>query len=286
MVRQAVGARGLAAALIAVAVIGCKDDPAAPPGVRFEEEIYSVTSHRDVQYGSAVDEYGQTEALLLDLWLPMGDPGMHRPGIVWIHGGNLVEGNKELMADYAQSFASRGYVSVNINYRLREGETFDYQDVNDPLVREALQDAQHDAQAAVRWLRKNAEPLGLDETEITVAGYSAGAVTALRAAFRPDDPGNSGNPAFSSTVSAAMALAGMIPESEIGSGTPSVLMLHGAEDTKILPETARATCDAILARSLNCELVLFPGRDHHDLNDDRTLLKDAMGIFLTETYGL
>ena len=44
----------------------------------------------------------------------------------------------------------------------------------------AAEAAQHDAQAAVRFVRKNATFLGVDPNRIAMAGESAGAVTSLR----------------------------------------------------------------------------------------------------------
>jgi dipeptidyl aminopeptidase/acylaminoacyl peptidase len=92
--------------------------------------------------------------------------------------------------------------------------------------------AQHDAQAAVRWLRTNAAFLRVDPDRIAIAGESAGAVTALLTGWRRDDPDDSGNPGPSSSVGAAVSVAGGIPTQQyIGPGDSPAFFFHGTADT-------------------------------------------------------
>ena len=64
----------------------------------------------------------------------------------------------------ATTFAKLGYVGASINYRLYpSGCTTNYQLAT--CVQE-MTDAQHDAQAAVRFLRANAATYGVDPTRI------------------------------------------------------------------------------------------------------------------------
>lgn len=41
-----------------------------------------------------------------------------RPGVVLVHGGGFSHGDKEEMEDVAIEMATRGFVTVSINYRL------------------------------------------------------------------------------------------------------------------------------------------------------------------------
>ena len=56
----------------------------------------------------------------------------------------------------------------------------------------AIVAAEHDAQAAVRWVRANAASLRVDPNRIAVGGGSAGAITAVNVAQRSEDPGSVG----------------------------------------------------------------------------------------------
>ena len=59
--------------------------------------------------------------LKLDLYEPKDigeDVPVLSPGIVLIHGGGFVSGDKSTMSMLATTYASHGYVVVSINYRL------------------------------------------------------------------------------------------------------------------------------------------------------------------------
>src|SRR3989344_2459740 len=156
--------------------------------------------------------YGTNDRLQLDLYQPAGDTLAQRPVVILIHGGGFVAGSKEGVAAEAEEFAKLGYVALAINYRLTgAGNGFA---INDPQLPNAVRDAQHDAQAAVRWVRKNAAQYRLDPNRIGVGGYSAGAMTSLYLDFNHSDVGNSGNPGFSANVNAVFSMAGAVLPTE------------------------------------------------------------------------
>ena len=204
----------LATALVAVvAFTGCAivrprgDDP-----LRYRDQIFSaVTIARDLQYGSATNVEGETEALLLDLYQPTGDTVDERPAIVWVHGGSFCCGDKASgpSPDLANKFAKLGYVTVSINYRLSAPGGCTGTGFGAACVA-AVFDAQHDAQAAIRWLRANADTYGIDSSRIAIGGESAGGITATLAGLRANDPGGSGNPGYPSNVSAFSSISGGI----------------------------------------------------------------------------
>ena len=76
------------------------------------------------------------------------------------------------MTEIARRSARHGFVSVSINYRLRQNADFHYLDPSDELAEDVKRDAQHDTQAAVRWLRSHANDLRIHPAHIYVAGYS------------------------------------------------------------------------------------------------------------------
>ncbi len=112
---------------------------------------------KNIVYGPQPDE-------VLDLCLPDGAP-VSRPGIIMIHGGSWVEGDKSMYDAMCQEYAQQGYVVATINYRLAP----QYQ----------WPDQIGDVQLAVRYLRANASSLGLDPRTICALGDSAGAHLAL-----------------------------------------------------------------------------------------------------------
>ena len=191
-------------AVLALVAAACDAPTTEIPGagpLRYRDEIFTATTKtKDIVYGTAPDQTGVTKTLLLDLYTPTGDTVAARPAIVWVHGGSFKSGDKtsSLIVPEAQQFARLGYVSASINYRLVSGGcAIPY---TRPECVQAMIDAQHDAQAAVRFLRANATTYGVDPTRIAIKGVSAGAFTALHVGFNSDDPGTSGNPDSSSAT--------------------------------------------------------------------------------------
>ncbi len=106
---------------------------------------------------------------VLDIAEPLFGPQANRPAILIIHGGGWSAGSKNdmvyrtLMIDYAM----KGYVVCNMNYR---------------LVQEAPMPACiEDVQSAVRWMKSNAQKLGIDPQRIGTYGHSAGGHLSLMA---------------------------------------------------------------------------------------------------------
>jgi acetyl esterase/lipase len=250
--------RRTVAAALAVALLGALLTALATPVGAGRAETTTedgVVVTRDITYGTAPDEHGQTENLLLDLYQP-ADPGeAPRPAVVWVHGGGFATGDKAEAPDVAAAteFARSGYVAVSVNYRLQPDSYPEY-----PV---AAVDAQHDVQAAVRWLRSRAAELGIDPTRISVGGFSAGAITALRVGAFPDDPGDSGTPGVSSAVASVVAASGFL-RADIPAGAPPLLLVNGGQDPIVPPEWVEETCERWQASGASCHRETYEEASH------------------------
>ena len=227
---------GVLGAFIAITLLGGCTLP-APEGqapLRYRDEVFSaVQTTTDLTYGQAPDLQGNPVDLKLDLYQPAGDTVTRRPAYVWVHGGGFSRGDKRSGAGMASFFARLGYVAVSINYRLLAPVGCGGDPNPSPECRAAAPEAQHDAQAAVRWLRRNAATYRIDPDRIAMGGGSAGAITSLLAGWRSDDPGSSGNPGFSSAIRAAVSVSGGIPQDQEGvitAGDAPALFIHGTAD--------------------------------------------------------
>lgn len=266
----------LAASSVVSAAGAAPAAPRAAAGVRYLDPVFSqVTVNRDLQYGSAVNDRGQTEALKLDLYRPAGDTATDRPAVVVAHGGAFVTGNKGWAGVWADDLARRGYVTVSIDYRLA---TVDIS--SDPRAYvAAVFNAKHDAQAAVRWLRKNAATYGIDPDRIGMTGGSAGAAMSLLVAAHPEDVGDSGNPGFSSAVRAVVSNSGTLGTAFATDDDPPALLVNGTADPTVPFANAKAYCDGAVAVHVWCTMVAFPGTGHTVGAYEPELLKS-----LTATY--
>jgi acetyl esterase/lipase len=246
-----------------VAVAACA--PASPSQARFVDKVFGLASiTKDVTYAMATDLLSGTDiALKLDVYQPSGDEAATRPAIIWVHGGGFSSGTKEQLAVIAGEYAQRGYVTFSINYRLDpRNRCQDVQNgrIPDPaeLAKQkarceaALLAAQHDAQAAVRWVRSKAKTYRVDPGKIAIGGFSAGAVTALHVAYRSDDPGDvGGQDGTDSSVQAALAVSGCDYYGDsIGPGDAPVDLVHARFDPLVPFSCAQSTALRALAAGL------------------------------------
>jgi acetyl esterase/lipase len=176
-------------AVIAAFVLGRLDildidaPVALPDGVR---------ERLDVEYGRVGDR-----ELLLDLYEPVHPAETPRPGIIFIHGGAWRGGNRSDYKYYTVRFADQGFVAATISYRFQQEAPF-------PAAVE-------DAKCAVRWMRANAEELGVDPDRIAVIGGSAGGYLALMTGYTahlPELEGGGGHGEYSSRADAVINLYG------------------------------------------------------------------------------
>ena len=141
--------------------------------------------------------------------------------------------------------------------------------------------AQHDAQAAVRWLRKNAAFLKIDPDRIAMAGESAGAVTSLLVGWRRDDPGTSGNPGPPSSIRAAVSVAGGLPLNDyIGGGDAPAFFFHGTSDPTVPFSWATSNVAAMHEHGLVVGIRTFDGEGHGLFGAHRTEIHEQADYFL------
>jgi len=274
-------ARGGALLAVATTVAACS--VTKPPGdgvVRYRDPItqdIKVTS--GVTYSTSQD--GVANDLKLDVYQPRTDTVTKRPAFVWVHGGGFITGGRE-GGGLAPYFASLGYVAVSIDYRLlppgtpgcgNQGPT--------PQCQQAALNAQHDAQAAVRWLRANASTYGIDPARVAMGGSSAGAVTSLLVATNSQDTGNSGNPGPSSKVGGVVSAAGGLPTNEyIDSGDAPPLMINGTLDTTVPFAWAESNNAAFLAAHVPAVFEPQEGVGHNVIDVRRDLINQQGAWFL------
>lgn len=152
--------------------------------LKFLDEPYVPGAHAGSQIASV-----QT----LDLYVPAGKGPF--PLILWIHGGGWHLGDKDVSgAKLAVQFIPRGFALASLNYRYTYDAPFPAQ--------------LEDCNAALVWLRANAEKYHLDPNHVGAVGHSAGAHLAALMATTGDGNQFFTGRAGSVRVQAAVCWAG------------------------------------------------------------------------------
>ena len=157
---------------------------------RYLSEQFNVDIIYEVQYGQNINqtvlgsEY--SENLYMDIYLPENDNFNERPLIFFLFGGSFIGGSKSSsdIVALCNNYAKRGYVSVAIDYRLSQHLLLF--NANEENAYKAVMKAIHDLKAAIRYFKMNDELFDdykIDVDRVYAGGYSAGAVTAINAAY-------------------------------------------------------------------------------------------------------
>lgn len=228
-------------------LIGFISQSQAQKPLRFKDVVFNnQDSILNIAYGSAQNVNGKTEELLLDLYSPgLIDTASKRPLMIFIHGGGFQSNTKSGAYPnlICNGLAKRGYMVATIDYRLGIPKT-----KTDNDYAEAMYRAVQDAKAAIRYFRRYADKYRIDPDQIFVMGSSAGAKTAMHLAYLDQDEvplgvdqnklgnleGNSGNPGYSSKVSAVVNCWGaMINYHWIKQGDAPLFNIAGTADKTV-----------------------------------------------------
>ncbi|EMI20149.1 lipoprotein [Rhodopirellula maiorica SM1] len=135
--------------------------------------------------------------LLMDVFRPTAKAGTTLPGIVLVHGGGWIKGDKTKFQALAKQLARKGYVVAAIEYRLAFEAKF-------PA-------AIRDCNAATAFLRQHAADWNIDPNRIAAVGGSAGGhLAGLMAAGNTDTKLHHAglSNSESSTLKAVVVMAG------------------------------------------------------------------------------
>ena len=119
-------------------------------------QTYTVRVVRDLPYLEGANYADDKDKL--DLYLPEGRP--NAPVIVSYYGNQLMGGDKSEDAYVGRRFASAGFVTAVVNYRLSPG-------VSHPAHIQ-------DAAASFAWVKRHVAKYGGNPDKVFVVGYSAG----------------------------------------------------------------------------------------------------------------
>lgn len=225
---------------------------------------HQITVTENIAYRTDVGK-----STVLDLASPNFGPQKDRPAILIIHGGGWSAGSKNdavyraLMVDYAM----KGYVVANMNYR---------------LVQEAAMPACiEDVQAAVRWMKDNAQKLGIDPNRIGTYGHSAGGHLSLMAGLTADVACAAGG-APPTEIGRAGEWANHTewwPIGYIGAPKTPFLVLQGGEDPIVKPNLTEDWVTKMQRAGASVDYVKVHGQHGVAFDQQLEFTRPAMDAF-------
>ena len=234
---------------------------------RYKDLVFpNIVVTKDFSYEPAAPKK-ERKSFLFDLYQPDGDKSLKRPLIIWMHGGGFKFGSKSAKGVelWSRTFAQRGYVCANINYRLSKKNPLLHFDV----LMQSSYYAVQDVKAAIKYFRENAEQYHIDPDRIILAGNSAGGFIALQAAYAtnaeladmakiPADSAAVANPDGRAKVAAIINFWGAVYNLDwLKNADVPIISVLGSNDSLVPPRHKSAP--------------LYGGEDIHDK-------ADALGI--------
>jgi acetyl esterase/lipase len=242
-----------------------------------------------VEEGIVVGRSGDRE-LKADIFVPPAGRA-NGVGVLLIHGGAWVRGDRTQLRGYGILLGRIGYTSVACEYRLAPGAKWPAQ--------------LDDARTALDWVRSHARDLGIDSDRIAVQGNSAGAhialmlaatvpgIAACMAIYAPADLGLRAQvPATEGRVNPVPlllermdpeALREASPTSYASASFPPTMLIHGNADEIVPVANSFRMYDALIAAGAKAELHIFEGQPH-SFDSESALGRQCaslMALFLT-----
>lgn len=143
--------------------------------------------------GTYVFEHRDTCDLMLDVFEPTAGSettfeGRQKPTILFVFGGGFIRGERshESYHEWFRILNDNGYRLITVDYRLGlKGVDMSFNPfrifATARATRNAVEMAVEDVFSATNFILENAEELGVDPSNIVIAGSSAGAMTSLAA---------------------------------------------------------------------------------------------------------
>lgn len=209
--------------------------------------------------------------------LPAGHTAKAKvPAIVFFHGGGFKTGSVNQFRTQSKYLADRGMVGIRVRYRLTREKGVE------------VTDCVEDAISAMRWVRANADKLGIDPDRIAASGGSAGGYLSLATLLvdhinaKTDPEGVSAKPnalvLFNPGFGGREQDGKPDPRDPDGKGTlsnyikpgaPPCIIFHGKED-KTVPYAEAEKFTALMKKAGNrCELVGYEDAGHSFFNQDK-----------------
>ena len=201
-----------------------------------------------------------------------------RPCAVFFFGGGWTGGTPTQFYPHCEYLASRGMVAIAADYRVKSRQkTTPFECVKD-------------GKSAIRWVRKNAEKLGIDPDKLAAGGGSAGGHVAaatgnlqgleeegenLKVSSKPNalllfNPVYDNGPNGYGHSRVKERWQEISPYHNIREGAPPTIVFLGSEDKLIPVRTAQAYEAKMKKVGAICKTHIYEGQPHGFFNEGRS----------------
>jgi acetyl esterase/lipase len=244
---------------------------------RYLVPVYEVQVVGDIVFGHSPNEDGQVEALRLDLYLPVDKSALLRPAVMWFHGGGFRPGNDKrqiYIPWFAKAFASRGYVGIAADYRLRAEPTLD--------LAGTIRDAVDDARMALGWVRTKSPEYRIDASRIALAGGSAGGIVVLNLCHDPEQLVDRERDGLFAVLDMWGTPGGQWRlYDQVNPCSPPTLLVHGTSDALVPYEWSRGLAEELARAQVGHVLLTLPDAPHTPLMHMEQIV-ETMARFLSD----
>ena len=246
---------------------------------------FATAETATVDFGPGVTAESYKQASGDDLMIYRFQPATHdatkdrRPAVVFFFGGGWTGGSVQQFEQHARYLAGRGMVAFVADYRVKSRQGTG----PDACVA--------DGKSAVRWIRANADRLGIDPDRIAAGGGSAGGHVAAATGICDglDDPADP-QPAISSKPNALLLFNPVYdngpegwghdrakpwfpqisPAHNISADDPPTIVFLGGNDA-LIPVPTAERFDALLQDAgVQSELWVYPNQPHGFFNESKS----------------
>jgi len=215
-----------------------------------------------------------TTKLYLEVYPSEIQKDSKNPAVVFFFGGGWIGGTRDHFRPHAEYFSKRGLTCFLVDYRIQR--------IHKTTPFESLMDAK----SAMRYIRKNAEQLGIDPDKIIASGGSAGGHLAAATAIIKDfndplddmliDPFPNALVLFNPVIDNGPGGYGFerigeeylrfSPLHNIREGAPPTILFLGTEDNLIPVETVEYYKTVMENVGSRCDLKLYKDQGHGFFN--------------------
>ena len=258
-------------------------------GAGIVHSLSAVLPYPPVIEGAQVETYKIAGDMDMRMWIfnPEGHSAeSETPAIVLFFGGGWTNGSPMHFARQGQYLAKRGMVAILVDYRVKSR--------NGVPVKVCVEDAK----SAIRWVRANADRLGIDPDRIAAGGGSAGGHLAAATAAVPGFDNPDEDLSISSRPNALVLFnpvavvgpvegvpeldmlknkhnrkragtdpANLSPYHQAGPDMPPTIIFHGTNDKTVPFIAAELFARKLKDFGVRCELVAYEGQEHSFFNE-------------------